>query len=316
MSATGSRSNLDNMTTRDRTRATSPAVDGVGSSTGSQIALAQITGAERLKAIEALTPGGLLALTTGDNVALRAITVPSALLAISNGGGIAGAPAITLPVRAANLVFAGPESGSDAAPTFRALVASDLPDLSGSYGGVFSVGDSLQFTGSGSSLVLDTIQPLHEEAQPQFGALTLLDPGNLACGQIDAEGVVTGSAFRVSNDTSFIGWSARTLLYAPSDGSLGLMDSAASDFGLLILGLATASFPALKRSGAALQCRLGDDSAPAGFTALSLTTGAPSGGTAGAWKLGSIVTAASVLDATQYVEIEIGGTPYKLALIT
>lgn len=33
----------------------------------------------------------------------------------------------------ANLVFAGPTSGSAAAPTFRSLVAADLPDLSGSY---------------------------------------------------------------------------------------------------------------------------------------------------------------------------------------
>ena len=46
----------------------------------------------------------------------------------------------------------------------------------------------------------------------------------------------------------------------------------------------------------------------------SLTTGAPAGGTAGAWKLGIRVAAASVLDTTQYLQVDIGGTAYKLAL--
>ncbi len=37
------------------------------------------------------------------------------------------APSIEFPVKAANLVFAGPVSGGDAAPDFRALTADDLP---------------------------------------------------------------------------------------------------------------------------------------------------------------------------------------------
>lgn len=46
----------------------------------------------------------------------------------------------------------------------------------------------------------------------------------------------------------------------------------------------------------------------------SIETEAPSGGTAVPWKLGSVIAAASVFDATNYVEVEINGTPYKLAL--
>jgi len=38
-----------------------------------------------------------------------------------------------LPVKTANYVFAGPSSGSAARPAFRALVATDIPDLSGTY---------------------------------------------------------------------------------------------------------------------------------------------------------------------------------------
>lgn len=44
-------------------------------------------------------------------------------------------PALTfsLSTQSANRIFAGPTTGSAAAPTFRALVAADIPDLSGTY---------------------------------------------------------------------------------------------------------------------------------------------------------------------------------------
>lgn len=62
------------------------------------------------------------------------MTVPSTLLAVSgNPITSSGTLAITLPTRAQNLVFAGPSSGSAAAPTFRSLVALDIPDLSATY---------------------------------------------------------------------------------------------------------------------------------------------------------------------------------------
>jgi hypothetical protein len=48
----------------------------------------------------------------------------------------------------------------------------------------------------------------------------------------------------------------------------------------------------------------------------SLTTAAPSGGTAGAWKLGVRVAATTTLDTTQYLQVDIGGTLYKVALVT
>ena len=50
-------------------------------------------------------------------------------------------------------------------------------------------------------------------------------------------------------------------------------------------------------------------------TTDSITTGTPNGGTAGAWKFGSRVAAAVALDATQYIELDIGGTLYKLAIV-
>lgn len=59
-----------------------------------------------------------------------AMSVPSTLLAVG-GSPITtnGTLAVTLPARAANLVFAGPTTGADAAPAFRALVGDDIPTL-------------------------------------------------------------------------------------------------------------------------------------------------------------------------------------------
>jgi hypothetical protein len=48
----------------------------------------------------------------------------------------AGTLTLTLNTQAANLVFAGPASGSAAEPTFRSLVAGDLPSLSGTYANI------------------------------------------------------------------------------------------------------------------------------------------------------------------------------------
>lgn len=48
----------------------------------------------------------------------------------------------------------------------------------------------------------------------------------------------------------------------------------------------------------------------------SIQTGTPSGGTTGAWKLGSYKAAAVVVSTTNYIEVDIGGTLYKLAVVT
>lgn len=58
------------------------------------------------------------------------MSVPSTLLAVTGSPvTTSGTLAVTLPARAANLVFAGPTTGADAAPVFRGLVADDIPTL-------------------------------------------------------------------------------------------------------------------------------------------------------------------------------------------
>jgi hypothetical protein len=47
-----------------------------------------------------------------------------------------------------------------------------------------------------------------------------------------------------------------------------------------------------------------------------IKTSTPTGGTAAAWKLGSRVAATVVVNTTEYIEVDIGGTLYKLATVT
>jgi hypothetical protein len=62
-----------------------------------------------------------------------ALTMPSIFSVSGSPITTSGTLAASLATQAANLIFAGPTTGSAAAPTFRSLVAADLPDLSGTY---------------------------------------------------------------------------------------------------------------------------------------------------------------------------------------
>lgn len=84
-------------------------------------------------------------------------TVESVALTAPNIFSVSGSPvettgtlALSLANQNANIVFAGPNTGAAAAPTFRALVAADIPDLSASYmpvTGDTSVAGTKTFTG-------------------------------------------------------------------------------------------------------------------------------------------------------------------------
>ena len=95
----------------------------------------------------------------GGGVSSVAMTVPSALLTVT-GSPItsSGTFAVTLGTRAANLVFAGPTTGSAATPTFRSLVAADLPwTLNGNttvlatVSGTYTTHDLLYADGAGNT---------------------------------------------------------------------------------------------------------------------------------------------------------------------
>jgi hypothetical protein len=78
-----------------------------------------------------------------------AMTVPSILSVAGSPITTSGTLAVTLATEAKNLAFIGPASGADAAPTFRALVAADLPSTA-----VLTVTNDTNVMGSISAQVL------------------------------------------------------------------------------------------------------------------------------------------------------------------
>lgn len=69
-----------------------------------------------------------------------AMTVPSFLAVAGSPITGAGTLAVTLATQSPNAVFAGPTSGANAAPTFRALVGTDIPAMTGASSGSDGVG--------------------------------------------------------------------------------------------------------------------------------------------------------------------------------
>jgi hypothetical protein len=129
-----------------------------------------------------------------------------------------------------------------------------------------------------------------------------------------SQAVVVGTSIS-AGAANLILWAGRTVMSSPANGNLLIQNQATTDFGLLQFGGTTSSFPALKRSSASLICRLADDSANAAFEALSLKTGAPTGGTSGTWKLGVAATV-SPTSPNRTIEVDIGGTIYYIAAKT
>lgn len=75
----------------------------------------------------------LASASSAGTVTSVAMTVPNILSVSGSPITSSGTLALSLANQTANSVFAGPSTGSPAAPTFRALVAADIPDISATY---------------------------------------------------------------------------------------------------------------------------------------------------------------------------------------
>lgn len=95
--------------------------------------------------------------------------------------------------------------------------------------------------------------------------------GNLTVAGLFASGDLGAGA------TRDLYWSGRSLMQSPVNGNIVLKNVAGTDFGLLMFGGTTASFPALKRSTTSLLVRLADDSGYGGFDALAYSAGGVAG---------------------------------------
>jgi hypothetical protein len=146
---------------------------------------------------------GTLSDTCDGTVTSIGLSLPSSIITVSGSpvtvsGTLNGS---TLVSQSANKVWAGPTTGSAAAPTFRSLVGADLPNPSAStLGGIESI------TSLGSNWVnyIDTSGVPHQ-SQPGFSDLT----GSEACGQTPAlTGDIATSAGSCSTTLATSGVSA------------------------------------------------------------------------------------------------------------
>ena len=98
--------------------------------------------------------------TSGGTVTSVALSAPDIFSVSGSPVTSSGTLSLSLATQAANKVFAGPSTGSDAAPTFRTLVANDLPSITSAKISDFTeavqdVAGAAVTAGSGISVVYD-----------------------------------------------------------------------------------------------------------------------------------------------------------------
>lgn len=81
----------------------------------------------------------------------------------------------TLDIQSANRIFAGPTTGSDAAPTFRAIVPADLPDAT-------SVAKGIILPGSGLSISSGTLNHSNSTTAGTYTKVTVDAQGHVSAG--------------------------------------------------------------------------------------------------------------------------------------
>ena len=90
---------------------------------------------------------------------------------------------LSLDTQVAASVFAGPATGSDAAPTFRSLVPTDLPDATASTKGIIQPGTGLAVTSGtldhSNSVTGATVSGITFDAQGHISAATALLPADI-----------------------------------------------------------------------------------------------------------------------------------------
>jgi hypothetical protein len=100
----------------------------------------------------------------------------------------------TLDTQVANTAFLGPATGADTAPTFRAIVPTDLPDATASTKGIIQPGTGLAVNGGtlnhSNSVAADTYTKLTVDAQGHVSAGALLEAADIP--NIDAAKIATG----------------------------------------------------------------------------------------------------------------------------
>lgn len=162
------------------------------------------------------------------------LTMPAIFSVAGSPVTSSGTLAVTLAIQTANTIFAGPTTGAAAAPTFRALVAADIPLTTNqvAFGANSIISSSSALTFSGTLL---TITATSEQLRVRY------DSSNYYSTTVSSAGAVTFDATGASGAFIFndaLGVGITPLANFHNGGSLGLLNSV-SGAGTLTLGAAT-----------------------------------------------------------------------------
>ncbi len=318
-----------------------PAIEGtsgeVTSITGTpgQIIASASTGAVTLSLATDITGVNSLASVAGQPLLLKtgttgtALTIASATNIATFGAGIVGTTATLSSLTATRVPFAG------TAGLLTDAAAFTFTSGTGALGATSFVGSGSSLTGIVTSITGTSGQVT---ASAATGAVTLSIPTAMT-------GITSITAPASTDLTLNAGTGANNgINITPVGTGTVKMAFSGASLGLILIGTANTSAWTTYRTAAAPTTDVwetylngsnslttanvpggdsliltvgGNLSVPRGNLTVgagSVTTAAPNSGTAGAWKMGIRVAATVVLDTTQYVQLDVGGTLYKLAI--
>ena len=190
--------------------------------TGGSLALGRIAqaGATNGQALvwngSAWAPGNVAG-ASGGTVTSVALSAPVAIFSV--GGSpitTSGTLALTLVSQVANRVWAGPTTGADAAPTFRALVAADIPQTAVTqYQAALSIGWA-QLAGVPSTFTPSTHQHSGDDITSGSVALARIAQSGATSGQVMTW---NGSAWAPATPSANAAQTANTFFAGPTTGS-------------------------------------------------------------------------------------------------
>lgn len=161
----------------------------VTSPTGIEIFRVAVNGVSKF-----LTAATLATYIGSGSVVSVALSAPAIFSVSGSPVTISGTLALSLATQSANLIWAGPTTGSAAAPTFRSLVSADIPDISATY--ATKAGTLAQFAATTSAQLAGVISDETGSGALVFASAPVLIGPNI--------GAASGTSLALSSNSAFI----------------------------------------------------------------------------------------------------------------